>query len=265
MQLQAVKGLVPVACMLYLLALHVKDACFMSQTHAHGKTTVGIKMSITLQAAHASAAANQPPARQPPAGQLPASEPPALQPAPAQTPSQPLLPPGTSSAAITGPASGPTPQGDSPALSAQAQPGSSDVKKSDSTPAEAAGPQGGSPKAEEGVGSPSKQVKMMSGILEVLAREVLNPASTKETRDAAHTCLQVLCFCHEVVSRKHADGDYAKHCLCWICTSQCCVCGLFTAAVPSFKCSLLAFCLTVHYRLCIKQMQCKDVSFLSLH
>ena len=65
------------------------------------------------------------------------------------------------------------------------------MKKSDSTPAEAAGPQGGSPKAEEGLGSPSKQVKMMSGILEVLAREVLNPASTKETRDAAHTCLQV--------------------------------------------------------------------------
>ncbi|KAL0051806.1 hypothetical protein WJX82_002492 [Trebouxia sp. C0006] len=55
-----------------------------------------------------------------------------------------------------------------------------------------AGPQGGSPKAEEGLGSPSKQVKMMSGILEVLAREVLNPASTKETRDAAHTCLQIM-------------------------------------------------------------------------
>lgn len=40
-------------------------------------------------------------------------------------------------------------------------------------------------------GSPSKHVKMMTGILEVLAREVLNPASSKETRDAAHTCLQV--------------------------------------------------------------------------
>ena len=186
----------------------------MSQTHGHGATPVGVKASITLQAAHASTAANQPPARQPPAGQLPASEPPASQPAPAQTPSQPLLPPGTqlqsSSAAITGPASGSTAQADSPALSTQAQPGSSDVKKGDSTPAEAAGPQGGSPKAEEGLSSPSKQVKMMSGILEVLAREVLNPASTKETRDAAHTCLQVCCFCHEVVSRKHTHGNFAQ-------------------------------------------------------
>ncbi len=198
------------ACSTYF-AFHMKDDWFMSQTYAHGKTTVGIQMSITLQAAHASAAASQPPARQPPAGQLSASEPPASQPAPAQTHSQPLLPPGTqlqtSSAAVTAPASNPTAQADSPALSTQAQPGSSDVKKSDSTPAEAAGPQGGSPKAEEGVGSPSKQVKMMSGILEVLAREVLNPASTKETRDAAHTCLQVCYFCHEVVSRKHTDGD----------------------------------------------------------
>ena len=237
----------------------------MSQTHAHGKTTVGIEMSITLQAAHASAAANQPPARQPPAGQLPASEPPVSQPAPAQTPSPPLLPPGTqlqtSSAAITASASGSTVQADSSGLSTQAQPGSSDVKKSDSTPAEAAGPQGGSPKAEEGVGSPSKQVKMMSGILEVLAREVLNPASTKETRDAAHTCLQVCCFCHEVVSRKHTDGEYSQQ---FGHAAWCCLCRLSTPAVPSFKCSLLAFCL-VYYRLYIKQMQCKDASFLSLH
>ena len=168
-------------------------------------------MSISLQAAHGSAAANQLPARLPPAGQVPASEPPASQPAatPAQIPGHPL-PPGaqlqTSSAAITGPASSPTAQVDSPALSTQAQPGSSDEKKIDSTPAEAARPQGGSPKDEEGVGSPSKQVKMVSGILEVLAREVLNPASTNETRDAAHMCLQVCCFCH-VLSRNHADGD----------------------------------------------------------
>ena len=153
-----------------------------------------------MQAAHVSAAANQPPARQAPAGPDPASGPPALQPAPisGQTPGHPLLPPGTqlqtNSAAITAPASGPTAQADSPALSTQSQPSSSDVKKIDSTPAEAAGPQGASPKPEEGVGSPSKQVKMMSGILEVLAREVLNPASTKETRDAAHTCLQVRFF-----------------------------------------------------------------------
>ncbi|KAL0020642.1 hypothetical protein WJX79_010395 [Trebouxia sp. C0005] len=113
---------------------------------------------VVPKAAHGSAAANQLPARLPPAG----------------------------------PASSPTAQVDSPALSTQAQPGSSDVKKIDSTPAEAARPQGGSPKDEEGVGSPSKQVKMVSGILEVLAREVLNPASTNETRDAAHTCLQIM-------------------------------------------------------------------------
>lgn len=68
------------------------------------------------------------------------------------------------------------------------RPDSTEGKKIDRSPA--SGPKGGSPGAGDGV-SPSKQVKMMTGILEVLAREVLNPASTKETRDAAHACLQV--------------------------------------------------------------------------
>ena len=38
---------------------------------------------------------------------------------------------------------------------------------------------------------PEADQKMMMGILEVLVREVMNPASTKETREAAHTCLEV--------------------------------------------------------------------------
>ena len=69
--------------------------------------------------------------------------------------------------------------------------GSAGQKKgSDSPPGSAGGPQAGQLGAGE-TGRPSKHVKMMTSVLEVLAREVLNPASTKETRDAAHTCLQV--------------------------------------------------------------------------
>ena len=68
---------------------------------------------------------------------------------------------------------------------------STEGKKTERSPTgSVGGPKGGSPSAGDGP-SPSKQVKMMTGILEVLAREVLNPASTKETRDAAHLCLQV--------------------------------------------------------------------------
>lgn len=68
---------------------------------------------------------------------------------------------------------------------------SAEGKKTDQSPAgSVGGPKGASPGVKEGL-SPSKQVKMMTGILEVLAREVLNPASSKETRDAAHSCLQV--------------------------------------------------------------------------
>ena len=38
----------------------------------------------------------------------------------------------------------------------------------------------------------SRKNLLMLGILEVLMREVLNPASSKETRDAAHSCLEVM-------------------------------------------------------------------------
>ena len=74
------------------------------------------------------------------------------------------------------------------------RPGSAEEKqKKEGSPS--GGTKQGSPGAGAGAGdgpSPSKQVKMMTGILEVLSREVLNPASTKETRDAAHSCLQVV-------------------------------------------------------------------------
>ena len=91
-----------------------------------------------------------------------------------------------------------SPQPDPTALIAQgsgaadpARPSSAGAKKADGSPPGSAGrPEGGSPEAGDG-GGPSKHVKMITGILEVLAREVLNPASTTETRDAAHTCLQV--------------------------------------------------------------------------
>ena len=142
-----------------------------------------------LQAAHTSLTTNVVSGVPIPAAQLDATQPPAAQPSavPMQTPGQPPPP----SAAQPQPSSQ-TPQAELAALSIQAQPRSGSTKNSEGSPAEGAEPKGGSPTAEEGLSSPSKQVKMMSGILEVLAREVLNPASTKETRDAAHTCLQVL-------------------------------------------------------------------------
>lgn len=65
-------------------------------------------------------------------------------------------------------------------------------------------------------------------------------------------------FCHMVAK---------EHTLCtavWTSIVWCCMCRLSTPAVASFKRSLLAFC-WIYYRLCIKQMQCKDARFLSLH
>lgn len=102
------------------------------------------------------------------------------------------------SGTISPAAQGQSPQPDPAALNAQGSgaadptwPSSAGGKKGDGSPPGSAGrPEGGSPEAGDG-GGPSKHVRMMTGILEVLAREVLNPASTKETRDAAHTCLQV--------------------------------------------------------------------------
>lgn len=106
-----------------------------------------------------------------------------------QTPAQPL--PSSS------PAQQPGSETIQPAATAQANQSTLaaqtvvEGRKSDGSPPTYAGsPKGGSPGAGDGA-SHSKQVKMMTGILEVLAREVLNPASTKETRDAAQACLQV--------------------------------------------------------------------------
>ena len=147
-----------------------------------------------LQAAHTSLTTNVMSGVPIPATQPDATQPPAAQPSavPMQTPGQPPPPSAAPPQPMPAPPSSQTPQAELAALSIQAQPRSVSTKNSEGSPAEGAEPKGGSPTAEEGLSSPSKQVKMMSGILEVLAREVLNPASTKGTRDAAHTCLQVL-------------------------------------------------------------------------
>lgn len=146
------------------------------------------------QAAHTSLTTSVASSMPIPAAQLDATQPPAAQPSavPMQTPGQPPPPSAAQPQPMPAPSSSQTPQAELAALSIQAQARSVSTKNSEGSPAEGAEPKGGSPTAEEGLSSPSKQVKMMSGILEVLAREVLNPASTKETRSAAHTCLQVL-------------------------------------------------------------------------
>ncbi len=164
---------------------------------------------VVPKAARPSTAADSLPARPPPAGQLPANQSPVVQ-APLstlQTPGQPLPPslatqPHDRPEIIPASANGQPAQPErAAALSAQVsaasestQPGSGGMTQTGSgSPADAGGSKDESPNAGGGeAGSPSKQIKMMSGILEVLAREVLNPASTEETRDAAHTCLQVL-------------------------------------------------------------------------
>ena len=88
------------------------------------------------------------------------------------------------------------------------RPDAAEGNRADQSPVRSVGgPKGGSPGAGDGA-SPSQQVKMMTGILEVLAREVLNPASTKETRDAAHSCLQVgqlLVYMDNIITQVHVS------------------------------------------------------------
>ena len=143
---------------------------------------------------------NQQAASQPPASQLPANQPAVSLPPLLQAPGQAPLPapsaePHGTPRPITATSSG---QPAHPQLSTQtslaaaASETGPAVKKGDGIPAAVGGSKEDSPKADEGAGTPSKAVKMMSGILEVLVREVLNYASTAETRDAAHTCLQIM-------------------------------------------------------------------------